>query len=187
MRLRRLETELAGRVRVEWLSFLLRPHPDRGRPLERFRAYTQSWLRPAAEPDAGTFRPWTTDAGPPSHFVPPHVLAKAAAALGDAAFQRVHERLLHAYFAENRDITALPTLSAVWREAGLPDDAVTRLEDPALARAVLAEHEAAVGAGITGVPAVRVQGTDVFVTGALPLETYRRWVLRLLADPGLLA
>jgi predicted DsbA family dithiol-disulfide isomerase len=35
--------------------------------------------------------------------------------------------------------------------------------------------------GVTGVPAVRVDGTDLMVVGAQPLETYRRWVRRLMA------
>ena len=49
VRLRTLERE--GAVRLEWRSFLLRPRPDPERTLEKFRAYTQSWRRPAAEPD----------------------------------------------------------------------------------------------------------------------------------------
>src|SRR5690349_15218452 len=57
-RVRRIEDEFGDTVRIEWKAFLLRPVPEPGRTLERFRAYTQSWLRPAAEPDAPEFRPW---------------------------------------------------------------------------------------------------------------------------------
>jgi len=46
--------------------------------------------------------------------------AKAAAQLGPAAFRAMHERLLHAYFAENRDITKGETLQPLWAETGLP-------------------------------------------------------------------
>ena len=81
MRLRRVEEEFAGRVVVEWRSFLLRPHPDPRRTLEKFRVYTQSWQRAAEDPDGGTFQVWQSDAGPPSHSVPPHLVAKAAARL----------------------------------------------------------------------------------------------------------
>ena len=164
---------------VAWRSFLLRPHPDPTRTLEAFRAYTQSWLRPAAEPDGGTFRPWATDEGPPSHSVPPHLVAKAAASLGHDAFRRIHERLLHAYFAENRDITDADTLRAVWEAAGLPAAELPRVADPAHLDAVVAEHNDAVRRGVTGVPAVRLADDDVVIPGALPLESYRRWLTRV--------
>jgi predicted DsbA family dithiol-disulfide isomerase len=178
VRLARACDELEGRVRLEWRSYLLRPRPERSRDLERFRVYTQSWLRPAAESDGGTFRTWQGDAGPPSHSVPPHLVAKAAARLGAASFERMHERLLHAYFAENRDVTDPGTLRALWGEAGLPPDAFAASEDPALLSAVLGEHDQAVDLGITGVPTVVLQGNDALVMGAQPLEVYRRWFRR---------
>jgi predicted DsbA family dithiol-disulfide isomerase len=180
VRLRRVAEELAGAVRVEWRSFLLRPEPDPQATLEQFRAYTRSWLRPAADPDGGTFRVWATDAGPPSHSIPPHLVAKAAATLGDDAFHLIHERLLHAYFAQNRDITNAGTLEAVWREAGLPPEAFARAAHPALLRATVAEHADALERGITGVPAVMLEGNDAFILGAQPLETYRRWLAHAL-------
>ena len=180
VRLRRVEAEFAGRVTLEWRTFLLRPHPDPSRTLEKFRAYTQSWLRPAAEPDGGTFRPWATDEGPPSHSVPPHLVAKAAATLGADAFAAMHDRLLVAYFAENRDITAPATLAALWREVGLPDDAFGRTADPAILREVVDQHDDAVRRDVSGVPAVAIAGIDVPIVGAMPLDAYRRWVERAL-------
>lgn len=180
VRLRRIEEEFAGRVELSFKSFLLRPRPGEHRDLERFRAYTESWQRPAAEPDGGRFRVWQGDAGPPSHSVPPHLVAKAAAALGDDAFRAVHERLLAAYFAENRDVSDDATLAEIWREAGLPEREFERREDPALLRSVLAEHEDALERGITGVPTVLIDGQDVPITGAHPLELYRRWITRVL-------
>ena len=176
MRLRRIEEEFGERVQIVWRSFLLRPEPVPGRTLEQFRAYTQSWLRPAAGADAGTFRVWQTDAGPPSHSIPPHLAAKAAAAVGRAAFQRLHESLLHAYFADNRDITDRETLRALWREADLPEAAFARIDDSALMKAVLAEHCEALEIGVTGVPAVRQEGTGSAIVGAHPIELYRRWI-----------
>lgn len=183
MRLRRLRDELAGALRLEWRSFLLRPDPGSvPRDLERFRAYTQSWLRPAADADAGTFRVWQGEAGPPTHSVPPHLVAKAAATLGEEAFERIHERLMHTYFAENRDISHADTLRAVWREAGLPDEEFARAGDPELARRVASEHNEAIELGVHGVPAARMEGNEVAVVGAQPIEVYRRWVTKTLAE-----
>jgi len=178
VRLGRLASEEPD-VEIEWRSFLLRPRPSAGRDLERFRAYTESWQRPASEPDAGHFRTWQGDAGPPTHSLPPHLVAKAAALQGSEAFRRIHEALLRAYFAESRDISADATLRALWDEAGLPAANFSRREDPEILRRVLAEHEEAQAFGATGVPAVRAADGDSVITGALPLATYRRWVERL--------
>jgi predicted DsbA family dithiol-disulfide isomerase len=180
VRMHRIEDEYRGRVEVAWRSFLLRPHPDPQRTLERFRAYTRSWLRPAAEDDAGTFRVWATEAGPPSHSVPPHIAAKAAADLGAQHFARLHQKLLHAYFAENRDITDWTTLRAVWSEAGLASADFPPIDHAVLEQRVRAEHAEAIEAGVTGVPAVRLGDDDVVITGAYPLEFYRRWIDRRL-------
>jgi len=180
--MRRLEDEFADQVQLDWRSFLLRPRP-RTRPadLEKFRAYTQSWLRPAADPDSGHFRVWQGDAGPPSHSVPPHLVAKAAACLGDGAFRRMRDRLFEAYFAENRDITDDATLRGLWREIGLPKAEFERSRDPTLLRETLQQHAEAQEAGATGVPAVQLVGNSAVIVGAHPLELYQRWVKRTLA------
>jgi len=182
VRLRRIEAEFGDEVRLDWRAYLLRPRVDPNRTIEQFRAYTRSWLRPAAEPDAGTFRVWEGDAGPPSHSVPPHLVAKAAATLGPDAFDAIHERLLHGYFAENRDITDPDTLYAIWQEAGLPAGAFDRVEDPALVRAVVDEHNEAARRGVTGVPTVWMVGRDAPLTGAHPIELYRRWIRRTIEE-----
>lgn len=182
VRLQRVEREFEGRVRLQFRSFLLRPHPNPGRDLEKFRAYTQSWQRPAAEPDGGTFRTWEGDGGPPTHSIPPHVAAKAAATLGENAFRRMHDRLLCAYFAESQDITDTDTLARLWREVGLPDSGFERREDPALLEKVIDEHNDAARSGVSGVPTVLIEGQDVPITGAHPTELYRRWIRRVLAD-----
>jgi predicted DsbA family dithiol-disulfide isomerase len=176
VRLRRIEAEFGEQVTITWRSFLLRPRPDSRRTLEQFREYTRSWLRPASEPDSGTFRVWESAAGPPSHSVPPHLVAKAAAALGIDVFREIHERLLHAYFADNRDISDWTTLRAIWLESGLPEAAFARASDPELLRVVLAEHSEAIERGITGVPTVCMEGRDGFVMGAQPVELYQRWI-----------
>jgi len=174
-RLERLERENPD-VRVEWRSYLLRPHASVGRDLDAFRRYTESWRRPAAEACRAVFRPWAGDAGPPSHSVPAHRVAKAAAELGEEAFRRLHVRLLEAYFAESRDISDDETLRALWGEAGLEPDAFERRRDPGLLERVLAEHEEAQRLGATGVPSLRLGDRDAVITGALPYESYQRWV-----------
>ena len=184
VRLHRLEEEFTGHLALEWRSYLLRPTPDPKRTLEQFRAYTRSWLRPAADPDGGTFRVWTTDVGPPSHSIPPHLVAKAAAALGKATFDAMHMRLMHAYFAENRDITDAHTLTAIWDEAGLARADLALAADPELLNATIEQHNEAIRVGVNGVPAVLLAGNDVPITGALPLDAYRRWIRRALGGTG---
>ena len=179
-RLASVQEQLGEALVLEWRSFLLRPHAQPGRDLERFRAYTQSWLRVAEDEPRAPFRVWASDAGPPSHSVPAHVLAKAAAALGDDAGRRMRDRLFRAYFAESRDITDPATPRALWRELALPDAAFAATEDPALARQVLAEHQEAQELGATGVPAVRLAEQDFVLVGAQPEAAYLRWLRRVL-------
>jgi predicted DsbA family dithiol-disulfide isomerase len=180
-RLHRLREEFGDRIALEWRSYLLRPYPNSARTLEEFRTYTESWARPASEPDAPAFRVWESDSGPPSHSMPPHLVAKAAATFGADAFDRVHARLLEAYFGENRDITDAATLLALWDEVGLPAAEFGRAGEHALVEAVVREHNEAMSLGLTGVPAVQMAGNDIPLPGALPYESYRRWVARVLA------
>ena len=189
-RLRRLESEYAGRVELQFKSFLLRPQPrpeprdarHAAETLEKFRTYTRGWARIAAEPDAGALRPWTSDEGPPSHSIPAHRAAKAAARHGREAFRRMHERLLRAYFVEHRDISREPVLRELWRDVSLPEaDFAAHRDDPALLEAVLADHDEALRLGATGVPAVRLDGNEAVVVGAQPVALYRRWIDRALA------
>ncbi len=182
-----MEEEFGASLEIEWRSFLLRPRPGEGRDLARFVRYTQSWRRPAAEPDAPSFRVWASEEGPPSHSVPPHLVAKAAASLGEESFRAVHHGLLRAYFGESRDITATATLRDVWGGAGLPEAEFERREAPALLTETLEQHGEAVEMGVTGVPATAVAGTDVHVLGAHSVELYRHWIRRLqsgVLDPG---
>ena len=96
----------------------------------------------------------------------------------------MHDRLLRAYFTESRDITKRETLAALWSECGLPADALERAFTPDTHAAVVAEHQDARARGVTGVPAVMMVGNDVPTLGALPYETYRRWIARALGREG---
>jgi predicted DsbA family dithiol-disulfide isomerase len=183
-RLLALRDELGGSLELDWRAYLLRPSPGLARDPERFRAYTRSWLHVGQEPDAPTFRTWQGEAGPPSHSVPPHRVARAAASLGPEAFERVHTGLMRAYFEHSRDITDPATLGAIWVEAGLEAAELRRADDPQIERTIRQEHLDAVDRGITGVPTVRVDGDEAFVMGAQPVEVYRKWITRRLAEPS---
>jgi predicted DsbA family dithiol-disulfide isomerase len=178
VRMRRLEAEFGAQIDIEWRTYLLRPLRKAGRNPERFRLYTEGWRVPAAEDDAGTFRAWQGGAPPPTHSVPAHVVAKAAAALGPVAGRKLHDRLLAAYFAENRDISAADELRELWLELDLPAAAFPEIDDPARVQAVLDEHAEAEALGLTGVPAAHLRNNPAFVTGALPYAMYQRWVER---------
>ena len=171
-----LRDELAGELVLEWKSFLLRPYPS-ARPLDAFRAYTESWLRPAAQTGGGRFRPWATDEPPPSHSVPPQVAVKAAARLG--AFDRYHLAVMDAYFYANRNVTNASTLVEIAADCGL--DRATfepMLDDDDLRREVIDDHNGAIALGVSGVPAV-VTPDGLVIPGAQDAAFYRRLVNKL--------
>ena len=177
-RLASVQQQLGDDLALEWRSYLLRPQPQPGRDLEKFRAYTRNWLRVAADEPRAPFQVWASDAGPPSHSVPAHLVAKAAAALGEEPGRRMRDRLFRAYFAESRDISDTATQRALWSELDLPDAAFAATSDPALARQVFAEHREAQELGATGVPAVRLADQDFVLVGAQPEAVYLRWLRR---------
>jgi len=181
VRLTKIEAQYGDRVAVTWKSFLLRPHPQ-AKSLDQFRRYTESWRRPAAQADGGRFRVWSTDEAPPSHSVPPGIAVKAAGRQG--AFDRYHLALMDAYFYQNRNVTRAETIVAVAAESGLDTVAFqAALRDPELGKEVLADHNEAVEAGITGVPTVVVDG-QWQIPGAQDLDFYRRLVDKRLARIG---
>ena len=180
-RLERLAEEYAGRIEIEWRSYLLRPVKKVGRDLDRFREYTQSWMRPGAESDAGPFRVWASEEGPPTHSVPPHQVAKAAARVSPAAFRKIHSRLMTAYFAENRDISSFEVLRSIWDAEGLPSDAFEFAHSDEIKSLIVREFEEACQLGATGVPAMRRADNEAVIVGAHPESLYRRWIERSLA------
>ena len=192
MRWRRLEVEYAGKVELVWKSYLLRPTPqassDPSATLEKFRRYTMGWLRVAADQDAGEFQVWQSDEGPPSHSIPAHLVSKAAARLGKDAFERIHERLMRAYFKENRDISNNEVLLELWLEVGLDEADFAAVRDPELLQAVIDDHNEALECGATGVPAVRLEDNPAVTVGAHPVDQYRSWIDRTItrreADTG---
>jgi predicted DsbA family dithiol-disulfide isomerase len=184
VRLDKLEEEFQGTCDVRWKSFLLRPYPE-PRTLEEFRAYTESWRRPAAQEEAGRFTVWSTEEAPPSHSVPPAIAAKAAARQGADAFARYHRALLENYFHLNHNITEPESLVRIAEETGLDVPVfVSALRDPAVGREVIDDHNEAVSLRINGVPTVVVDDRWK-ISGAQPREVYRRIVEMRLAGESL--
>ena len=93
----------------------------------------------------------------------------------------MHDALLAAYFRDNRDISDEKVLEAIWREQGLPNDGFALSRNPEIHQEVLEDHAEAQSLGITGAPAARLEGNEAFLTGALPLTMYRRWIERQIA------
>lgn len=122
------------------------------------------------------FRPWATDEGPPSHSVPPHLAAKAAARISPEAFEKYHDRLMIAYFTENRNITDQKVLKEIWANLDLPSEAFLASEDDDILQEVVMEHNEAVNLGITGVPAVVMEGSPFPMVGVQNDEVYYRLI-----------
>ena len=177
--MRLLQEEFKDKLIVDWRAFMLRPEPSRRR-FEDFRAYTRKWQHVASEPDSGRFRAWSTNESPPSHSLPPHIVAKAAARVGPEAFDRIHSDLLHAYFYDNRDISNANTLRQIWDVAGLSASQFEAVEDPEIRAQVIDEHREALSCGATGAPAFRTSDNDLALTGAHPMHLFRRWINRAL-------
>ncbi len=176
---------------LEWRSFLLRPRPsDPPRTLEQFRSYTESWLTPQAEEPRAQFRVWSSEEGPPSHSVPPHLISKAAARFdreqGTDGWESLHWSLLEAYFRDNRDITNRGVLDELWEAEGYPETAnplsAADFElQRELVEEIIADHQEATQHGASGVPAVRLADGFGVVMGAQPTASYRRWIEKSLS------
>ena len=181
IRLDQLEREVGDVVTIEWRSFLLRPQATE-RPLDKFTAYTQSWMRPSeAQPDAG-FHVWSGANPPPSHSLPPAIAGKAVHdVFGADGFHRFHLALMRAYFADNRTISERAVILDV---AAATDLDPQKLADALDARAteyeeqVVADHRAALAEGIAAVPTAVVNG-EYLLQGAMSLEQYSKVVSRL--------
>ena len=178
VRMRRLEKEFGNQIQIDWRAYLLRPTPRSGQDPDRFRRYTEGWQRPASEEDAGQFQPWAGTDTPPSHSIPPHIVAKAAEATTLPEAKTLHDNLLKAYFTDSRDISSTAVLRQLWDVSGLPLIRFPDLQDPLAIASVAEEHRESLALGLTGVPAARLAQNPAFVTGALPYAMYQRWVKR---------
>ncbi len=182
MRLDQLSEEVGDQVVVTWRSYLLRPEP-RASSLERFRAYTQSWLRPGSMAPEVSFVPWATDHAQPSHSLPSAVAGKVAASFGPEAWDRYHLALMRAYFTDNRTISETDVQVDVAGECGLESDEFARRlaeNGEALAVQVRREHAEAMDHMVTAVPTVLVN--DLLpIPGAQELDVYVDVIRRIAA------
>lgn len=176
MRLDELAEQEGDGIAIEWKSFLLRPEPEQ-RTLAEFTEYTKSWERPAGlEPLAGFNTPWSGVSPPPSHSLPAAIAGKTAATFGRATWRRYHQRLLRAYFIENRDISNSDVLLEIAREADIDTNV---FEETRIANGkdfesqVFAEYNEALSSGVNGVPAVVIDHRYL-VSGAVEVEHYQK-------------
>jgi predicted DsbA family dithiol-disulfide isomerase len=176
-------------VEIEWRSFLLRPEAEERDP-EKFATYTKSWERPAGlEPAAKFNTPWSGEHAPPSHSMPAAVAGKVAMAFGPEATKAFHEALLNAYFVENRTISERSVLVEVAGEAGIDREKFGELYDAhqvPLTQRVIEDHNLAINSGVTGVPAVVVDGRYL-IGGAVDVEEYQRALVHVREERRLAA
>ena len=84
----------------------------------------------------------------------------------------VHDRLMDAYWAEERDIGDVDVLRELAAEAGV-DDIATALERESLATRIQVSTQQAQQIGINGIPAFLLDGR-LLVLGAQPLEVFEK-------------
>jgi predicted DsbA family dithiol-disulfide isomerase len=181
LRLDQLEHAVGDVVTIEWRSFLLRPQAT-DRPLDKFTAYTQSWMRPnEAQPDAG-FRVWSGANPPPSHSLPPAIAGKAVRDIfGVDGFHRFHLALMRAYFADNRTISDRDVILDVAVAVDLDPHKLAAAIDARAAeyeQQVVEDHRAALAEGIAAVPTA-VVNDEYLLQGAMTLDQYQKVVARL--------
>lgn len=184
MRLEQLAGIEGDGIEIEWRSFLLRPEPEERDP-EKFAKYTHSWERPAGlEPAAKFNTPWSGEHAPPSHSMPAAIAGKVAHTFGSEAAKAYHQALLDAYFVDNRTVSERDVLLDVAVEAGIDrDEFAARFDDQRvpLAQQVIEDHNDAINSGVTGVPAVVVDGRYL-VGGAVDVEHYQRVLAQVRAE-----
>ncbi|MCP5027815.1 MAG: hypothetical protein GY929_16190 [Actinomycetia bacterium] len=183
MRLDELAAAEGDGVEIEWRSFLLRPAPEE-RDMLAFTKYTMSWERPGSLEPRATFHQWSGEHLPPASSVPSAVGGKVAATFGSEEFDAFHHGLLTAYFTDNRTISEVDVMVDVAEGAGIAADEFLgrwHHHGEALVQAVATDHQQASMAGITGVPAVVVDG-KYLVTGAVDLDHYQGVLTRVRAE-----
>jgi predicted DsbA family dithiol-disulfide isomerase len=72
-------------------------------------------------------------------------------------------------------------LAELWQEVGLDPARFDEHRRPELLDEVMDDHNAALDAGVTGVPAAQLAGNDAVIVGAHPAALYKTWIERMLA------
>ena len=180
MRLDKLKEHFGDRVEIEWKAFFLRTGP---RDWERqdFLNYTQSWLRPKEMEPGLDFNVWATDDPQPHSSVEAHVAFKVLEELAPDNAKAYHDRILKAYFTDNRDISNADILTQLAVEVGVDADAFQQAmatRGDAMTELAYEEYKSASSQGITSIPTV-VFEHEFQVPGAQPLSTYEEIVEKI--------
>ena len=180
MRLDELQEQMGDRIEVDWKSFLLRAEP-KTEDREQFIEYTKSWLRPAEMEPKAAFTVWASDEDQPSSSIPAQVAFKTVEAIAPKLAKAYHDRLMTAYFTENRNIADSDVLIELAVEVGVDADELAeagRSRREELTQQVIDEHNNAMANNVTGIPTVLFE--DQFpVPGAQPVMTYVELVERI--------
>jgi predicted DsbA family dithiol-disulfide isomerase len=180
-----LRDELGATIR--WLPFDLHPeYPPEGIPraeLEaRYGPRLGEVVREMAESAGLPYAP--NPERVPSSRRALELLEWARAEGGEGAHDRLHERVMDAYWGRGLDISDWDVLAQATRDAGLdPDAGRAALESGAAARAVDESTDWAQRHGINAVPAFVLDGR-LLVSGAVPHDVLRQAAERALALRG---
>ena len=170
---------------ITWKSFLLRTEPKET-SRDKFVRYTQGWSRMQEMEPRAEFRPWATDDDPPSSSLPAQVAHKVVARSWPQAARAMHDRLMTAYFTQNRTISDWQVLADIAAEVGI-DRAefltIAQEQRQSLAQVVIDEHNSAIEQGITAVPTVVINEV-LPVPGAQDSDSYIAWIERILERQG---
>ena len=183
MRLRKLQTQLQGRISVQWHPFALRPERN-ATPFEFKGSYVERGWKSAAlmtRADGISYQMW--DQRPLPRWSLPGLYAGAAAQRqGPELFERFHIEMFAAYFGRSEDISSKDVAVEVARRSGLDVDRFSLdVDDEGLRAAVFKKVIDAMSVNaVSAVPTVIVEGGGS-VQGAVPAEHY----LRALAQAGL--
>ena len=164
---------------MTWLPFDLHPeYPPDGIPREQLHArYGDAFherLKRSFEAAGLVYNP-------PPDVVPNTMRALSVTELArDRGLHRpVHDRLMHAYWEEARNIGDPEVLREVAVEVGLAENEVAAaIEDGALADRVRASTAEAQSLGVTGVPAF-VLDNRLLVLGAQPQDVFEQALAQL--------
>ena len=128
------------------------------------------------------FQPWEGNSTPPTGSLPAQIAHKLVSDLWPQMAMPMHHRLLEAYFSENRTISDWTVLADLVSEIGEDSSLfLQKLEEQKsdLADQVIADHNEAVGQGITAVPTTLINHI-LPVPGAQESETYINWIERII-------
>lgn len=164
---------MGDRITVEWKSFLLRAEPKTD-DHDAFVEYTTSWLRPAEMEAEAHFTVWASAESQPDSSIPAQVAFKTVEAIAPELAKPFHDRLMTAYFTENRNISNSDVLMELAGDVGVDTAALEeagRSRRDEFTQLVIDEHNSAMSHNVTGIPTVLFEN-QFPVPGAQPLAAY---------------